>query len=62
MIAEYEQEVKFLEKVRRDQGKDLVVNAVRDNAPYIQALESENNKLKKDKNQMHTAFNQAIKE
>ena len=34
-IIDYEKDLKYLEKVNRDQGKDLLANAKRDNKPYI---------------------------
>ena len=61
-IDEYEKERKYFSAVQRAQTKDLVQNSHRDNRPYIEALEAENYKLKRDKHSQQLMFNQAIKE
>ena len=62
LIQDLEQEVKFLTKQCRNQGKDLMEKKEKDNQPYISLLERENSMIKKDKNKIALNYNKAIKD
>ena len=61
-IAELEKEVKTLTKIQKNQSDALIGANKANKQPYINALEGENNKMKKEKYTLKQLFDRAIKD